>query len=228
MRAVSLTKMRVFLPIVLCIIASGFVSNATATPIWVDGFLSPTLPPVHPNPNVLYRSEEEEFMYYPPMGIVVSNIEFGSFTNINRSALGINEFESFNAVLTGGVSIPSMGNFSAMMTGPVNTEVFGKVGQITGTWSTEILSMTLTGNVGGYPVLLRESPTLHSTGQTSIAVGNDYMISSFFDVFTELSIDGGQTWVPQDQSTRMNLTPEPATVCLLVLGSLSVLKRRRR
>ena len=226
MKAVSLTKMRIFLLLVLCIIASGFVRNAGAVPI--DGFVTPGLPPIHPNPEVLYRINEGEVITYPARGIVVSDIEFGSFTDINRSALGIDEFESFDAVLTGDVFIPSMGNFSVTMTGPVDTKVYGKVGQTTGTWIAEILSMSLSGNIGGYSVLIRESPTLHSTGTTSIAVGNNYMIDSFFDIFTELSIDGGNIWIPQGQSTRMNLTPEPATVYLLVLGSLGVLRRRRR
>src|SRR6185369_7648226 len=34
-----------------------------------------------------------------------------------------------------------------------------------------------------------------------------YRIESFFDVFTELSIDGGQSWMPGDGPVRVVLTP---------------------
>jgi hypothetical protein len=45
---------------------------------------------------------------------------------------------------------------------------------------------------------LRESPTLASTGKTAISPtpGGSFVVSSFFDVFTELSLDNGATWSP--------------------------------
>src|SRR4029077_15830534 len=36
-----------------------------------------------------------------------------------------------------------------------------------------------------------------------------YMISSFFDVFTELSLDGGATWTQAQSSTRVELRRDP-------------------
>ena len=46
-------------------------------------------------------------------------------------------------------------------------------------------------------IMIRESPTLASTGRTTIATLSDgYLISSFFDVFTEVSLDGGMSWNP--------------------------------
>jgi len=61
----------------------------------------------------------------------------------------------------------------------------------TGTLDTEMVSMDLTGNVSGYPVTIRESPTLASLGQTVIADdggGGRMVADSFFDVFVELSV----------------------------------------
>ncbi len=61
--------------------------------------------------------------------------------------------------------------------------------------------------------MLRESPTLHSTGQTTVRSDpRGYRISSFFDVFLELSVDGGSTWTPADNSVRLVMTPTPTFV----------------
>ena len=100
----------------------------------------------------------------------------------------------------------------------------------TGTFATEIISMSLSGNVGGTAVSVRESPTLGSTGQTTITDlgGGMYDIDSFFDVFTELSVNGGPFMADMTGPARMTLVPEPATMGLLAIGGLGVLVRRRR
>jgi hypothetical protein len=65
-------------------------------------------------------------------------------------------------------------------------------------YDTELLQLDISG--GGLPgnMRLRESPMLASTGKTAIspAPGGGFIIDSFFDVFTELSTDGGLTWTP--------------------------------
>src|SRR5438309_1005328 len=75
-----------------------------------------------------------------------------------------------------------------------------KVGNMTVTFQTEMLSMNLSGSAGGMPIMIRESPTLASTGRTTITdVGSGtnrlYRIDSFFDVNTELSMNGGTNWI---------------------------------
>jgi hypothetical protein len=54
-----------------------------------------------------------------------------------------------------------------------------------------------------------------------------YNIDSFFDIYTELSVDGGLSWTPGDKAMRMVLYPEPATVLLLGLGGITLLRKRR-
>ena len=88
-------------------------------------------------------------------------------------------------------------------------------------FDTEILQLDLT--AGG--LLLRESPTLHSTGQTTVRshlslIGGlfdlDYMISRFSDVFTEISMDGGTSWIPTQQSGHLELRIDPAAVAPVI------------
>ena len=100
---------------------------------------------------------------------------------------------------------------------------------ITGTFQAEIVEMSLDGNAGGHTVQIRESPSLESTGQTTMTdLGDDtFQVESFFDVFTELSVDGGE-WVAAEGPVRLNLVPEPATSALLLVGMACVLLRRRK
>jgi len=65
-------------------------------------------------------------------------------------------------------------------------------------FDTEMLALNLSGGSLPQAVMLRESPTKQSLGRTSLrlAPDNQYRISSFFDIFTEMSLDGGQSWSP--------------------------------
>jgi hypothetical protein len=92
--------------------------------------------------------------------------------------------------------------------------------------NTEMLQLDISG--GGLPggVRIRESPTLASMGKTTILAdtpSGPFHIDSFFDVFTELSIDGGQTWIPSGSAMHIvGNTPEPSSVMLALLGALSL------
>ena len=65
-------------------------------------------------------------------------------------------------------------------------------------YDTEMLQLDIAGGNLPAGMMIRESPTLVSTGKTAIspAPGGGFIIDSFFDVFTELSTDGGSTWEP--------------------------------
>ncbi|MBI3837991.1 MAG: PEP-CTERM sorting domain-containing protein [Planctomycetia bacterium] len=143
----------------------------------------------------------------------------------------MDEIEQFGSSVTGMVSINGGAAQPVGGTGPVSVLVqgHGPAGSPTGTFQTEMLSMDL--NLGG--PMIRESPTLASLGQTTITDigGGMFHIDSFFDVFTELSLDGGQTWMPSEGSTHVSLTPEPASVTMLGVGLACLVGyawRRRR
>jgi hypothetical protein len=90
-------------------------------------------------------------------------------------------------------------------------------------FETEMLSLDISGAYNGVsPFLIRETPTLASTGQTTIEElsGGQYRMDSFVNVFTEMSVDGGQTWFP--------MVPEPSGLLLLVLATAGIGMTSRR
>ena len=75
-------------------------------------------------------------------------------------------------------------------------------------FQTEMVQLDISGGGLG-TILMRESPTLASTGPTTIEDlgGGSFRIDSFFDVFFELSLDGGASWVPASNDPgNMTLT----------------------
>lgn len=157
-----------------------------------------------------------------------------------RTPSGSDEVEEFDSIMTGisrvlNSPLGPLPDAPITLTGPVRTLVRERGASATGTFDTEMLSMTLTGlldlgPIGQVPVSIRESPNLASLGQTTVADlgGGQFRIDSFFDVFTELSVDGGQTWIPSQGSSRMTLIPEPSVWLLLGLALMLGAGRRRR
>jgi hypothetical protein len=148
-------------------------------------------------------------------------------------SLECDEHHHFESQLHAMVSINGGPLQPIMMSGPVDTVAYNKgPTDTTGTFDTEMLSMSLT----GAGVMIRESPTRASTGKTSITDigGGMYHIDSFFDVFTELSVDGGMTWIPKagNRGTRVYLggIPEPSSLVLATLAMFGAagLTRRRK
>src|SRR4029077_17824028 len=60
-----------------------------------------------------------------------------------------------------------------------------------------MLAFDLSGGTLPGGVMVRESPSKASLGRTSVRTSaSGYQVSSFFDIFTEVSLDGGATWSP--------------------------------
>jgi len=81
-------------------------------------------------------------------------------------------------------------------------------------YGTEMRRLDAMGSLPGLPpFMIRESPTRRSTGFTSVGdspnLSMPFNVDSFFDIYTELSLDGGQTWAPSDEATHVVLQPGP-------------------
>jgi hypothetical protein len=218
---------------------------------------SSDLPPIIPEG---YLSPNDVHARYagPALEIVLSMVEHQPFAglppryeNCQPGSLVCDEHHQFESHLTAQVSVNNGPPMTFQAQGPVATVAEGR-GPFndTGTFDTEMLSMMLTGlgpGPMGPPVMIRESPTLASTGKTSITdIGppgpgptpaDGYHIDSFFDVFTELSIDGGTTWLPsnvgrdgQSHPTRVHLggIPEPSSFVLAGLALVGLVGSARR
>jgi hypothetical protein len=201
---------------------------------------SPDLPPIIPEG---YLSPQDVHARYagPALEIVLSMVEHQPFAALPPEYLNCmqpgnmhcDEHHNFQSQLNAQVSINGGPNVPIVMTGPVSTVAHNKgPTDTTGTFDVEMISMSLTGG----PVMIRESPTKASTGKTTITDigGGMWHIDSFFDVFTELSLDGGMTWIPKAglRGTRVNLggVPEPSSMLLagLAMAGIAGLTRRRK
>jgi hypothetical protein len=118
------------------------------------------------------------------------------------------------------------------LTGAAQTLVFSDPGNIEAEFKTEMLALNLSGSVqtslGTLPIALHKSPSLGSLGEATLFDSGDggWLVDSFFDVFTEISLDNGQ-FVPSDQSLYVGFVPEPGSLSLLLVGALIMLRRTR-
>jgi hypothetical protein len=168
----------------------------------------------------------------PGLQIILQSIQHSGFTNIVRTPAAGGTLETFDSTVAGDVSINGGPLTPISLSGPVQVFLSGyTTGDIGGPFNTQMLSLTLQSASG---ILLQENPTQSSTGQTTITdLGSGkFRIDSFFDVFTELSLDGGKTFIPSVGSTRVNLTntPLPGALPLFAtgLGALGLLGWRRK
>ena len=116
-------------------------------------------------------------------------------------------------VVTEDLSVDGQNWSPAQASGPVNIKISNTTlsGNTTSTFDTEMLQLDLSGTSPQFGNFrLRESPTLQSLGRHTIRPDpRGFRISSFFDVFLELSTDG-VNWFPADRSIRVQPSSPPA------------------
>ena len=189
-------------------------------------------------PSPTYRSTNS-VIYNAPGGPYAIDSFFDVFTDFSRVPMppeGATEVHEFFDVFTE-LSLESV------LTGPrccresptKQTMSFTRLNGLppgTPVIETEMLQLDLMGGDMPPGFMIRESPTIRSQGGTAITELSNgrYHIDSFFDVFTELSIDGGQTWNPGSGPLHLEGgVPEPSTLMLsgLALMAVTAIARRR-
>lgn len=134
---------------------------------------------------------------------------------IAKSTAGTNQVASFGtellAVVDGFTPNGSLSDVPFRAVGQTSTVAFNWPSPLPAVVPIEIVAMSLTSTAPISGILIRESPTKASNGTTEVEDigGGLFSISSFFDVFTELSLDGGQSWIPSNGATRLELLPAP-------------------
>jgi|SRR5579871_4384207 len=103
-----------------------------------------------------------------------------------------------------------------------------------GNFTDTVESMTMDGSGDGHTIKFQyDSSTPESETVTTLG-GGQFQVHSFFDVFTELSIDGGGFVAPSSGSANGHFgftpspTPEPITIGLALAGLGMAVKRVRR
>jgi hypothetical protein len=119
------------------------------------------------------------------------------------------------------------------LTGTVEQEVLGRTTSTqTGTWTVDITSGLLSGPLLGNTLTVTVDGSQASAGITSITPvdGGEFSISSFFDVFLDLTLDRStplHATVGPIQLTAGTPAPEPASLALLCLPLLALWTARR-
>ncbi len=212
MRAINSESLIIqFRCLFLALVLVAGIHQTNAQPVVPEFFnQSNLLPPT----NTVYISTTQFASY--ANGIVLREVRLRGFTQgFVPPMLGNSQTNGFNSVVDLQLSTDAGATFQpATATAIVlvhlthSSDAGGK-----SSFDTEMTQMTISGGSLPTGVMLRESPTLASTGKTTIrSVSGGYMISSFFDVFTEVSLDGGSSWTPSQQSVHLETRNDPATV----------------
>lgn len=136
------------------------------------------------------------------------------------------------------INSPSLGLVNAAgqlnLSGLSSLKVFNENGFIESEFLMELVGLQLAGTFvgpgGPVNVSLRESSLLASMGEESFiptANPNEWAVDSFFDVFAEISLEGGG-YIPSGSPIYLGYVPEPGTLGMAIAMVLAAAGRRRR
>jgi hypothetical protein len=198
------------------------VEAQAIAPIWI--YPDSILPPPHSE----YLDKGGWFAFYPN-GIVISNVHQHGFTSSIVPPLpGITTSHTFGETV--GLEVSQDGGLTfthATASATVTFQITCRLGGdgITQYYDTEMMQLDISGGTLPPYVMIRESPTRASLGRTSekSLLTGDYGIESFFDIYTEVSTDGGFSWLPTIVSpATVYLRPVPCRKCSNLIGDVVV------
>jgi hypothetical protein len=200
----------------------------------------PTLPPHDPRVpgNTVYLTGPgTHAIYGSPDGTIdlLNVMHKPMFPGSTHTIVGMNEMDTFSSMLLASVSIGGGAPMEVELMGDVTTTEVDEAGHTTGTFNTIMDSMDLTGTLDGHSIEIMLDPARPTTGQVSIMQVSPglYHINSFFDVFTELSIDH-HPFSPQiggPSVVTLTCIPEPQSLGMIALGFgalIGAVRARRR
>jgi hypothetical protein len=186
-----------------------------------------------------YISQPLAYIYYAN-GIVITNVIHGWFyISYPPPAPGLTDIHTFNSQMEFDFSQDDGLTFThANASATVTVQITGRLGGdgITEYYDTEMTQLDISGGSLPQGVYIRESPVKASLGRTTITEPlGAYQIDSFFDIFTEVSTDGGNSWYPAisgphpvklrdivtlgvqpiTNGIQLKWTPKPDTIMLL-------------
>jgi hypothetical protein len=114
--------------------------------------------------------------------------------------------------------------------GTVEQEVLGRTSSMElGSWTTDLTGLALSGPALGHTLTLGLDGSSSSSGVTSIVrAGDDFRISSFFDVFVDLTLDTSPPLHADRGPILFEAVPEPISLLVLGPAGLALLAARRR
>jgi hypothetical protein len=170
--------------------------------------------------------------------VCLENIQLSIVDVISNMIIGGNDVTVSNVDQTANLFVNNSGSPGAFispisMTGQADITFFNR-GTLSdpGTFDALLTSLdvsgSFTGLTGTHTVMAMLNPLLPSTGVTTVQQlsSNTWQVSSFFDVFAELSIDGGP-FVPGPERTA-SLAPEPAYYAPIGAALAIIFVRRAR
>jgi len=140
----------------------------------------------------------------------------------------INEF--FSSKVAGNLSVDG-GQTFIHVCAPASVWVWMQnAGVVYGTrlFNTEMIQLNMSGGDLPPGYMIRESPTLTSTGLTTIkGVPGAYTITSYFNIYIEFSNNNGAIWVPADSIAHVELKTVNFDSCFTTETSEIVVKDER-
>ena len=204
-------RSRRLLPVaaVLVSLALGFAARVGAVPVPAtvpqNNFPSPNLPP----PTGIYVSTQNVFAVYAN-GVIVKDVSLlhPSASQPPPVLGGAPVTQNFDASVRMTISTDGGVTFSAV-TAPAQASMRIRAAAFSTPqlYDTEMLALNIAGGTLPGGVMFRESPTKQSLGGTTVRQPSTggAVIASFFDIFTELSVNGGATWFPAQQAGNVEL-----------------------
>jgi hypothetical protein len=174
--------------------------------------------------------------------VCLTNITISDFVITSSSIVGGDQVTVADAMLDANAfqnvgGVPGVFINPLELSGSIGFTFFGRTAlNEVGTFDAQITAFdfmgTLMGLTGPHTIEAMLDPSQQSVGITTVTkFGDKFLITSFFDIFGELSIDGGPFVPGPERHLDLGSAPEPASAGLGLAGCMTVgilIWRRRR